>query len=163
MPDLSAITGLIASFRAASDITRGLLELKSVSEVQGKVIELQSVIMSAQNAAMTAQTDLAAALQRIEALEKELGSVQGWEREKRRYDLQPIYKDRFAYVLRPEAQGQEPPHWLCASCFNQDKKSILQLVTESSGQRTYECPRCKARLQVGEWNPPPIEYPSNPY
>ena len=44
MPDMSAIATLISSFSAAQNITKGFLDLKSLGEVQAKVIELQSVI-----------------------------------------------------------------------------------------------------------------------
>ena len=46
--DLSLIKGTITGLKSASDIAKGFLELKSIADVQAKVIELQSVILSAQ-------------------------------------------------------------------------------------------------------------------
>lgn len=163
MPDLSAISALVSSFKAASDITRGFMDLKTMAEVQTKVIELQSVIMAAQGAAMSAHADLISAQQQIEALEKELASLRGWEAEKNRYRLTAIDKEVFAYVVKPEVQNGEPLHWLCANCFVQDQKSILQLISEGNGLRRYQCPRCKTELETGQWNPPPIQTYHNPY
>jgi uncharacterized protein with NAD-binding domain and iron-sulfur cluster len=163
MPDIAALSALVTNFKAATDIARGLLDLKVTAEVQAKVVALQSAIMAAQAAAMSTQTDLVAANQKIEALEKELASLVAWEKEKQRYQLQAVHKDTFAYVLKPEAANNEPPHWLCANCFVQNRKSILQLTSESSGQRTYLCHSCKNQIQVGEWRPPPIRRDYNPY
>ena len=66
MPDMSAIATLISSFSAAQNITKGFLDLKSLGEVQAKVIELQSVIMSAQTTALAAQTEHAHSSERVE-------------------------------------------------------------------------------------------------
>ena len=77
--DYSAIKGMMASLKAATDISKALFELKVTAEVQGKVIELQSALMSAQSSAheaMTSQYTLVCLWRgsaQVYALEKERG------------------------------------------------------------------------------------------
>ncbi len=52
--DITAIQAAIASLKTATDVSRSILEMKSMSEVQGKVIELQSALLEAQNCALSA-------------------------------------------------------------------------------------------------------------
>jgi len=95
MSGLTAIAALMNGFRAVTDITRALLELKVESEVRGKVVELQSVIFSAQEPAMQMWSELLSAHKRIEELEKELATLRAWEAEKKRYAVsRPTSKRR---------------------------------------------------------------------
>lgn len=54
--DMGLIAGTITSLRFAGDIAKSFLSLKSMSEVQSKVIELQNAILSAQGNAMEANS-----------------------------------------------------------------------------------------------------------
>lgn len=156
MPDLSAISGLMTSFKSISDIMQALLALKVESEVRGKVVELQSAILSAQSSAMSAYTDLLAATKRTEELEKELAALRAWEAEKQRYALTEVDPRVFVYVLRQDASQGEPTHWLCANCFTGGQKAILQFDHgTSAGQDIHVCQRCKSEIKVGQKRPPP--------
>lgn len=52
--DFAAIQGAISSLKAATEISRSIMDMKTMSEVQGKVIELQSALLEAQNSALSA-------------------------------------------------------------------------------------------------------------
>ena len=52
--DLAAIQAAITGLKMASDISRSILQMKTTAEVQGKVIELQSALLDAQNGALSA-------------------------------------------------------------------------------------------------------------
>ena len=66
--DMSLIQGTISGLKIASDIAKSFLELKSISDVQGKVIELQSAILSAQSSALDANAAQSAMIDEIRAL-----------------------------------------------------------------------------------------------
>ena len=69
-----AIQAAIASLKAATDISRSLLDMKSMADVQGKVIELQSALLEAQNGALSAtkaQFELQERVRELEALLKD--------------------------------------------------------------------------------------------
>ncbi|OGI41320.1 MAG: hypothetical protein A2140_05160 [Candidatus Muproteobacteria bacterium RBG_16_62_13] len=46
MADMTLIQGAITGLKTATDIVKGFLDLKTMAEVQGKVIELQKPIGS---------------------------------------------------------------------------------------------------------------------
>src|SRR5260370_35297808 len=49
-----------------------------------------------------------------------------WGAEKEKYELKNVGRGSFAYVRKKDAQPSEPSHWLCAQCYQNSKKSILQ-------------------------------------
>ena len=85
--DMSLIQGTISGLKIAGDIAKGFLELKSIADVQEKVIELQSAILSAQSSALSANADQAAMADEIRKLKEEISRVKAWESKKLRYKL----------------------------------------------------------------------------
>ena len=96
MPDLALIQSAISGLKTAGDIAKSFLELKSIADIQGKVIELQSAILAAQSSALAAQSDQASMAQRIRDLEEEVARVKEWAKQKQRYALHkfPIWRFR---------------------------------------------------------------------
>ena len=164
---LGEIAALGSSLATAGQITRGLIELKSLSEVQGKTIELQQIIMQAQSQVMSAQAREAELLKRIAELEGRLDKVADWEQERQRYELKQIDNGAFAYVLRPDKQGDEPQHWLCTTCFERGVKSFLlskgqsRTPTGGNGQQTiWGCDTCKATVSLFYNRRPDRQWPA---
>ena len=50
MADVTAIASALTGLKTAGDIAKSFLDLKDVAKIQGKTIELQSVILAAQSA-----------------------------------------------------------------------------------------------------------------
>jgi hypothetical protein len=92
MVDISLIQGAISSLKLAGDIAKGFLELKSISDVQGKVIELQSVILEAHSSTLAAYSAQSAMVEEIRALKEEIAKIKNWNTEKQRYKLTPQWK-----------------------------------------------------------------------
>ncbi len=155
MPDISALSALISSFSAAQSIAKGFLELKTLADVQSKVIELQSVILSAQTSALAAQAEHASLAKNVEELERELTSLREWERERSRYSLKQFDCGVFVYELSPSDSRGEPIHWLCSNCFSQGHKSILQYQGDFYGSEQHSCPRCKTDISISAKRRPP--------
>jgi uncharacterized metal-binding protein YceD (DUF177 family) len=117
------------------------------------------VIMSAQTTALAAQTEHAALLRQIDELNEELAKLRRWEEEKLKYKLTAVDTGVYVYELSKEVNSPEPSHWLCANCFAQDQKSILQYVGDFSGTAEHECQRCKSKVQVHTGKrPAPLPY-----
>jgi Zn finger protein HypA/HybF involved in hydrogenase expression len=52
-------------------------------------------------------------------------------------------------MLKPEARGAEPPHWLCPNCYNQGKKAFYQPTGAMLQRaRVYRCQGCQGNLSV---------------
>lgn len=134
-----AFAGLSA-IKTAFDMTQGLQSIHDAVARDRAVIELQKEILLAQSAQ-------AALLDRVSQLEKEVARFETWDAEKKRYELKALRVDVFAYMLKPDSRGVEPPHWLCANCYEQRKKSIFQWTPETAvARRVYRCPACNASI-----------------
>lgn len=147
--DLIAIQAAISSLKSATDIARSLLEMKSMSEIQGKVIELQSALLQAQNCALSATTAQFELQERVRLLEAQLREKADWETEKSRYRLvSPWIGPAQVYALTQAAANGEEPHFLCTSCFHDGKRIILIPVSQE-GWLQMVCPACKATMATG--------------
>jgi hypothetical protein len=85
--DITLIQSAITSLNTASNIAKGFLELKSISDVQGKVIDLQSAILSAQSSALAANSGQMIMIEEIRTLKEEIANIKAWEAQKKRYKL----------------------------------------------------------------------------
>jgi hypothetical protein len=141
-PDLGAnimvaeVFAGLSAFKAMFDLAKGLKDINDATIRNTVVIELQEQILTAQ----AAQSDL---IERVRDLEKEVADLKAWEGEKEKYELKPLgHRGGTAYTLRPEKQGTEPPHWICAQCYDDGKRSILQPFGLSA--QTQKCYRCQS-------------------
>jgi hypothetical protein len=157
--DISLIQGTISSLKLARDITKSLLELKTLSEVQAKVIELQSAILSAQDNAFEANAHQTAMIEEIRNLKEEIARVKAWEEEKQRYKLINPFLGTVLYALKKECSASEPPHWICTKCYEEGRKSILNPQKKATGY-VLVCPRCKCEFHSPHHRglPPVPEY-----
>jgi hypothetical protein len=151
MPDIVAISSAATGLQAAGQILKALFGLKISAEVQAKISELQTIILAAQGDALAAQSDQLTLLQRVRDLEEEVATAKAWEAEKERYQLQEFPAGAFAYVLKADAAGSEPPHRICASCYQDGHKSILQTAARHSGGEMVHCMRCKTQLTLSDF------------
>src|SRR3954463_13080578 len=142
--DYSLIQGTITSLKTASDLARGFLDLKSMTDVQAKVIELQSIILSAQSSALAANSEQASMAEEIRDLKQRIAAMEAWGKEKQRYALLAVEPGIFVYALKGSEAKGEPPHWVCAHCFNLGSKFLLQNQGDFYGASEHECPSCKA-------------------
>lgn len=144
MPDMGSIAAAIGGLKTAAEITKSFLDLKEAAAVQGKVIELQGVILAAQSSALAAQSDQMTLLEDIRALKEKMAKLEAWEAEKQRYKLTQFTPGVFAYALKPEEANGEPPHQLCAACFDKGQKSVLQHL----GDGLFKCHVCDSRVRL---------------
>jgi hypothetical protein len=148
MVDLTAVQAAFTGLKTAGDIAKTFLSLNKIADIQAKVIELQSVILSAQGSALAAQNTQSALLERIRELEEAVAKVKAWDAEKQKYELKEVSPNSFAYVLKTEASGTEPTHWICASCYEHGKKSILQGQGNGWGVENFKCAECKGDIKI---------------
>lgn len=152
MVDMMAIQGLISGLQTATDITKALYQLKASADVQAKVVELQSAILSAQASALTANAEQFAMIQRVRDLEEEVRRVKAWEEQKQRYKLVYPWEDSMTtvYALKESCKGAEAPHWICAKCYDDGRRTVLQ--PKESARRGFlllVCATCKAESHTG--------------
>jgi len=138
---VAEIYGGISAFKAMFDLAKTVKDINDTAIRQTASIELLEKILTAREAQ-------AAALERIRELEEEIAKFETWDTEKENYELQAIARGATAYMLKPDARGSKPPHWLCAQCFENRKRSILQLAADFSVHWVYHCQGCGSKICV---------------
>ena len=129
------VTGL-GLFKTLLNMAKGLKDMNDASVRNAAVIELQEKILAAREQ----QSALA---ERVGDLEKEVARFEAWDADKERYELKEIASGQFAYALKEEASDSEPAHMLCANCYGQNQKSILQIEVRDPGRHKVTfCQRC---------------------
>lgn len=156
--DMSLIDGTFTGLKAVAEIAKGLVELKSITDVKAKAIELQSAILAAQSSALSANADLARAVAEMQALKDELARIKAWDEQKQRYRLVSPWSGAVAYALREAAKGSDPPHWICTKCFEDGRRSILNPQMDKEHWFSYVCPVCKASIRTGSRSASQAEY-----
>jgi hypothetical protein len=147
---LAEIAAGLSSLKAATDIVKGLNAANTQAAINDVKLALQANIFEAREALAAAQETQTAALQRIRELEQQIMQLKNWEREKERYHLTEVKSGRLAYAPKPDMQGGEPNHYLCANCFDRGEKSHLQRTLAAKGGHVLmlSCPRCKFELDI---------------
>lgn len=146
--DYSLIQGAISSIKSASDIAKSILDISKSVDINARVIELQSAILNAQSLALDAQSLQSTMIEQISDLKEEMASVKKWESEKKRYALQAVEPGIFTYSLKKDRARSEPPHWICAGCYQKGSKSILQSDGDFLGETHYICSCCNHKVSV---------------
>lgn len=142
------ITAAITSLRATLDITKAMVGLRDTAAFQKKSIELQTLILEAIDKNIASAQAQAMQLEEIGALKAKVARLEAWDREKERYELKKLgHGGAVAYMLKPNARGSEPPHWLCPNCYGQSKKSFLQPTGEHVLRHLlYRCGACRMEM-----------------
>jgi hypothetical protein len=153
MPDISAIAGSLSALKTAYDMSKGFLGVRDSVISQGQIFELQRQILTAQESALSAQAAQTALLEEIGGLKQQIAALEAWDGEMEKYQLVKTAGGPLAYVLKEQAELAEPDHYLCANCFEDHRKSILQPETRFPGRAlVLLCHRCGSDIYVmGTW------------
>jgi rubrerythrin len=143
------IATTIGSLKAAFEIVKSFIGVRDATVIQSKIFELQREILSAQQSALSAQQAQFSLLEQIDDLEKQIADMKTWETEKQNYQLTEVAPRVFAYALKPGMGGTEPLHWICAVCYQNGKKSILQGFNSGQSGWTHSCPVCHTEISTG--------------
>jgi hypothetical protein len=135
----------MTSLKAASDMAQAMVDLRDTAAFQAKAVEFQRTISDALGRAIVAQQERATLLETVDELKKEVADLKAWEAQKQRYEMKDAGNGVIAYAVKEEARGSEPPHWICADCYEDAKESVLQPEIRFPG-RTHHLVCIAARL-----------------
>ena len=138
------ISSLLTSAKIAYDIAKGITALKTEVDRNQAVAKVLEVLIAVQTDALSMQEKQSSLTSRITELESQLQQIKNWESELQRYQLTRFAFGGYAYSLKPGMERGEPPHYLCASCMNRGKKSILQPDTEAF----FRCGICQEEIKI---------------
>lgn len=148
MVDMGAIAGALQAIKTAKDLAQAMIGLRDAKAIEAKRLEFQSTLIEAQERILAAQEERAELLNRVRTLEEEIAGFKAWGAERERYELKQIAPGAFAYMPKPAVRGSEPPHWLCATCFENRRKAFLQKQAQIARDAIYKCPTCSGAVHV---------------
>jgi hypothetical protein len=140
---LVEISAGLNSLKAAKDNVQGLNAPKTEAAINDVIIELQGLILDAQQGLFVAQEEQSAAAQRIAELEQKIEGLKNWSAEMERYELADTGQGSLAYRRKEGAEPREPEHWICPQCAEDGRKSILKHESLPVGRADMlVCTRC---------------------
>jgi hypothetical protein len=156
MPDMLAIAQGLNAVKALTDIAKTMIGLRDSTKILETSVELNSKIADVQIALNTALAEQTTLIQTIHEHEEEIARLKAWDSEKDRYELKDLGSGSLVYMIKPDAQVSEPPHCLCARCYQDGKKRIMQNTGEFAPAhygRIWRCPDCVGAINIREWPP----------
>ena len=142
MDPIAMVTGI----KTAIDLATAIKDVTDDIDLKTKTSELYNSIISLQNGVMSMQAENHSLLQENQSLHQKLMEVETWEKEKSKYKLQEISPQVFVYASKATSDSTEPLHWVCAKCYNQGVKSILQLKNKAYSGHYYTCHNCNSDI-----------------
>ena len=144
---ISEIPAVVATLKTAKDFAKAVIDSKVSAALREQAIEFQFAIMDVQTAILDIQTKYQLLLQEKDALKQKLIDLEQWGTDAAKYELKELGAGVFAYAFQPDEGSTTPSHWLCAKCYQDKEKSILQKgLTVPPLGTIYSCPRSEGHL-----------------
>jgi len=137
---------LFTSAKAAYDIAKGISALNTEVERNQAVSKVLEVLLSVQSDALLMKEKHSLLLAEKDDLKKKILQFENWATTEQQYELKEIASGIFVYAYKRSEENAEPMHCLCAKCFSERKKSILQRVKKTMAGVTYSCHSCKSEI-----------------
>ena len=140
----------LAALKSAGDILKALYEAKLTTDVQTKVGDSFKLIIDARETVLNLQTKLSEIESLVSEKERQIAEFTKWGEDKKRYKLfQPNNLQSVTYGLSKSQACSEPPHYLCANCYSDSRKAILNNSEDKDRWTMFSCPKCKAVIPTG--------------
>lgn len=142
------ITALFSSIKTAHDLVKSLCSLKVEKETAKVLMDTLKVLLSVQSDAYSVLAKCDELVKTKETLEKKIAECDQWTQTESQYKLEEIHRGLFVYTPKHQDEHHQPNHWLCANCWQERKKSILQAEYHHDTAAAYTCQRCKAKIAI---------------
>jgi len=143
------ITAVTSGIKSATDIVEKLSEkvkdarvLKEINELLFIISSLNMKILELQNSIFSLHKENLDLKNQIEACKARKIEDKQWRKTAERYCLISLGAGTQVYAYQPRDGDATPPHYLCASCFQEKKKSILQKTGYNHLGAVYKCHPC---------------------
>ncbi|WP_260602896.1 hypothetical protein [Pseudomonas aeruginosa] len=144
---MDTLSGALTAVTSVLTLSKDISNAKTDHEIAIKTGELNERLGQVLEMLITAQTSYLALLEEKRQLETELLKFKDWAHEKERYQLHQTEAGGLVYRIKPEMQGAEPTHEICADCYQKGIKTILQPCTEG-WYKALRCHPCKSVVHV---------------
>ncbi|EMB5660448.1 hypothetical protein [Pseudomonas aeruginosa] len=144
---MDAISGALTAVTSVLSLSKDISNARTDHEIAVKTGELSERLGQVLEMLITAQTGYLTLLEEKRQLEADLVQFKDWTHEKQRYQLHQFPAGALAYRIKPEMQGSEPAHEICADCYQKGIKTILQPCTDG-WYKALKCHPCKSVVHV---------------
>ena len=148
---------VVSGLSGLAKLVTEIMGAKRTNERDTLFSEFQKGMIHAQARELTQLAENLALLERNNDLEQQIVKFKSWETEKLRYSLVNPGALGFVYSLKESVKGSEPSHWICATCYQEGKKSILHTLN-NDGWPLIACPSCKTEIRSGSRGIPVPQY-----
>lgn len=154
MQELTFIQQTFTSLQAASQLVKALIGVRDTALIESKMIELRDHIIEAQNGMMQSQTQQSALIQEVHALKQQIMKMEAWNKEKQRYQLVSPWPGCYVFALKESAKGFDPPHWICANCYEKGSKEYLHFaeIHDRCRRNIVKCAHCSFQSERKNWD-----------
>ena len=142
------IASAMATIAALSELTTTVVNGKIDAEVKTAAADLNNSILSLQGTLFSLQSENHELQKSVHTMEKQLANLANWENTTSQYELKELSSGVFVYCLKDDQCNIQPMHFICPSCFQEQRKSILTCTGRTFSGRHYVCqsPSCKAEF-----------------
>lgn len=141
------LTGLSAA-KNGLEVIKTIQEIKDESQIQQKIMELNSAILALQSSLYAVNTALLSEQAQRTELESELKNLKNAQRQFENYVLHKLPTGAFVYRFQPQISDTTPIHDICTNCYANGIKSILQMVKPNRLTEFLECPECHHQILI---------------
>lgn len=138
------------AFETIAKLKQDIEHLKAIGETNSKTLEVTQIAIQLQGLVLSLQSDLLALQSSKANLEAEISQLRKFEVEKDQYSPFQFATGTFVYRSNKgitNERGEMAYHYLCANCFNQGKKSVLQPSPIEGYFEILTCHHCSAKYQ----------------
>ena len=142
--------GALQGFKSILDNLKAIIGIRDEVLRNEALAKLLREIMELERKLRASEEEKAALVEKVRTLETEIAQLKAQRGDLDRYELQDIGGGAAAYMLKPDARGAEPAHWLCPSCYSQGKKAMYQRSVRFSQGTVYRCAQCSGHVTTRE-------------
>ena len=143
----SELTMAFTSIKSALGMVKLISDSRKDANLQERTIELRDVIISIQSSFAELYERYSSLLSENGELKEEITQIHQWESTKSIYDLTKSKFGTYVYAPNESHPNSNPLHYLCTNCYDNRKKSILQVTKRaSSTYYMYTCPYCSMKI-----------------
>lgn len=156
--DITTVNAGLTSFNTLRTLIQSLVGVRDENLIRDKIAQIKEELFVLYDRYTLLQAKHEALTTIERNLKEEIMSLKAWAIQKERYILTELRKPPysvFAYTLKDSERNAEPFHHICATCFENGKKSILQTVAKTAGMDiALVCYSCGTEIYIsGGWRP----------
>ncbi len=140
------ISAVVTSAKVAYDIVKGISTLHTEVEKNQAISKVLEVLLAVQSDALSMQEKHYLLLREKDDLIKKISEFEKWSEIEKQYELKELITGVFVYAYKKTDKEIQPPHFLCANCFNKKQKGLYIKSEKDFDGTHYKCLNCDKEI-----------------